>query len=264
MATQSSISQSGAVEDFPSVRRITLGDLRDVLKEGLADFEAMPSHVFLLGVLYPVVGLILGRLAFGYDVLYLVFPLIAGFTLLGPAVAIVFYELSRRREAGEDLAWSKVLSVLNSPSIGGIVCLTLLLVGVFLAWLWVANFLYTSIFGAAVPTSISDFVSQVLTTPAGWRLIAVGNAIGFLFAALIFVISVVSFPLLLDRSASAGVAIATSFKAVRTNPFVMVIWGLIVAVSLALGSIPFLFGLAVVVPILGHATWHLYRKVVAH
>src|SRR5262249_37451426 len=112
------------------------------------------------------------------------------------------------------------------------------------------------------PASISQFINDVLTTPAGWNLIIVGNVVGFLFAVLVLMISVVSFPLLLDRDVGAAVAMVTSVRAVLTNPVTMAVWGLIVAALLLLGSLPFFLGLTVVLPVLGHATWHLYRRVV--
>jgi uncharacterized membrane protein len=115
-----------------------------------------------------------------------------------------------------------------------------------------------------VPSSVGEFVSRVLTTPEGRELIIVGNTVGFLFALLVLVISVVSFPMLVDRNVGAATAVRTSVRAVIENPVTMAMWGLIVAVSLLIGSLPFFFGLAVVFPVLGHATWHLYRKVVSH
>jgi uncharacterized membrane protein len=102
----------------------------------------------------------------------------------------------------------------------------------------------------------------VLTTPEGYRLIVVGNAVGFIFAVVAFALSAVSFPLLLDRHVGVAAAIVTSVRAVLKNPVTMAAWGLLVAVALAIGSLPFFIGLAVVMPVLGHATWHLYRKVV--
>ncbi len=248
---------------LPAVRRIGPADLRDALRAGFNDFRAMPTHVIFLGLLYPVVGLVLARLVFGYDVLPLLFPLAAGFALVGPFAALGLYELSRRREAGLDTRWTDAFAVIHSPSFAAIVALGSLLLVVFLVWIAVADAIYVANFGYAPAASMPDFLDQVLHTPEGWRLIVVGNLVGFLFALLVLVISVVSFPLLLDRPVSPAVAILTSVRAVAKNPLPMALWGLIVAAALVVGSIPLLFGLAVVVPILGHATWHLYRAVVA-
>lgn len=249
--------------DLPVIRKITLSDLGDALTQGLDDFFAKPSHVLLLGVLYPVIGLVLARLTFGYDVLPLLFPLIAGFTLLGPLVAIGFYELSRRREQGLEVTWSAVSGIFRSRSRRAIITLGIVLLALFVAWLWTAQLIYMQIFGDETPKSISGFISQIFETPEGIRLIVLGHAVGFVFAALIFSISVISFPLLLDRDVSAPVAAVTSLKAVAANPVPMAVWAFIVAAALAIASIPFFIGLAVAVPLLGHATWHLYRKTVA-
>jgi uncharacterized membrane protein len=143
-----------------------------------------------------------------------------------------------------------------------IAALGLLLLAIFFIWLAVANAIYVATFGYVAAASIPDFVDRIFNTPAGWTLIVVGNGIGFLFALLVLAISVVSFPLLLDRKVSPAVAILTSLRSVATNPVAMAAWGLVVAALLVIGSLPLFVGLAIVVPILGHATWHLYRKVV--
>jgi uncharacterized membrane protein len=137
-----------------------------------------------------------------------------------------------------------------------------LLVAIFLVWIAVAQSIYVAYFGYKPAAAMSGFISQVLTTPEGWGLIVVGNFVGFLFAVLVLTISAISFPLLLDRDVGAATAVLTSVRVVLANPFPMAVWGLIVAVLLAIGSIPALLGLTIVLPVLGHATWHLYRKVV--
>jgi uncharacterized membrane protein len=222
----------------------------------------MPTHAVFLCLIYPIVGLLLARLTLGYEVLPLLFPLAAGFTLLGPFAAIGLYELSRRREQGLDVSWQDAFDVLRSPSRGAIAALGLLLLAIFLIWIAVAQAIYIANFGYEPAASIPDFLHQVFTTPAGSMLIIVGNLVGFLFALLVLTISVVSFPLLLDRDVGAVEAVLTSVRVVATNPLMMAIWGLIVAGLLVIGSLTLFFGLAVVVPVLGHATWHLYRKVV--
>ena len=244
------------------IRTIGVMDLKDALARGMSDFSAMPTHAVFLCLIYPIVGLMLARVSFGHDVLSLLYPLAAGFALLGPFAAIGLYELSRQREQGLDPSWQDAFDVLHVPSRGDIATLGLLLLVVFVLWIVVAEAIYVANFGREPAASIPDFVRQVFTTPAGWMLIIVGNGIGFLFALAVLIISVVSFPLLLDRDVGAIEAALTSVRAVAANPVPMAIWGLIVASLLIIGSLPFFVGLAVVVPVLGHSTWHLYRKVV--
>jgi uncharacterized membrane protein len=262
MATSHLILGATDSPAHPAVRTIGLADLKDALAKGIDDFLAMPSHALFLCVIYPVCGLVLARLAFGYDVLPMLFPMIAGFALVGPFAAVGLYELSRRREQGLDVSWRRAIEVYRSSSFGAIVALGLMLMAIFLVWLAVAQAIYVANFGYAPAASMPDFLHQILTTPAGWSLIIVGNGVGFLFAVLVLAISVVSFPLLLDRDVGVAVAVLTSIRAVLANPAMMALWGLIVAALLAIGSLPLFFGLTVVLPVLGHATWHLYRKVV--
>ena len=248
--------------DHLSIRRVGAADLIDALKKGWQDFSAMPSHAVFLCVMYPIIGIMLAGLTLGYALLPWFYPLAAGFALIGPVAAIGLYELSRRREAGVEVAAADALDVLHSPSIGAIVALGVLLMLLFLIWVATAHAIYVANFGYATPTSIGQFVYDILTTQAGWNLIIIGNGVGFLFAVAALILSVVSFPLLLDRDVGAAVALATSVRAVLENPGTMALWGLIVAALLVLGSLPMFLGLPVVLPVLGHATWHLYRKVV--
>jgi len=244
------------------VNRIGVAELREVLRKGLDDFLAYRTDVIFLCVVYPVIGLVLGRLAFGYDMLPLLFPLASGFALVGPFAGVGLYEMSRRREQAVHIAWPDAFGVVRSPAFGKIAVLGLLLAAIFLLWLATANSLYRFILGPEPPASIAAFARDVFTTGAGWTLIVLGVGIGFLFAVLVLVTSVVSFPLLLDRDVSVGTAVRTSVRAVVANPGPMALWGLIVAGGLVIGSIPLFVGLVVVMPVLGHATWHLYRKVV--
>ena len=244
------------------VRKIRLSDLLDALRLGWEDFKAMPTHAVVLCVIYPVIGLVLFRLALGYSVLPLLFPLAAGFTLIGPFAALGLYELSRRRERGEEATAWHAMQVLSAPSFGAILGLGTFLFALFVTWIATADGIYIATFGYTPAASIPNFARRVLTTPEGWSLIIIGCGVGFLFAVVALCVSVVSFPLMLDRHATAIDAIRTSWQAVMQNPFTMAAWGLIVAVLLAVGSLPFFVGLAVVLPVLGHATWHLYRKVV--
>ena len=256
-------SQAQRSAPVPLVRRIGLADLKDAVARGLDDFGACRTDVVFLCLIYPVLGLLLARLAFGYEMLPLLFPLASGFALLGPFAAIGLYEMSRRRELGHRPALPNALGLVRSPAFGAIAAMGAVLVAIFLCWLGAAMGIYAATLGPKAPASLASFARDVLMTAPGWALIVVGVGTGFLFAVGVLTISVVTFPLLLDRDVTLGTAIGASVRVVRANPGTMAAWGLFVAGALVLGSIPLLFGLIVVLPVLGHATWHLYRKVIA-
>jgi uncharacterized membrane protein len=261
MITANSSLDSQIGVSHSAIREIGLADLRTVLAKGIDDFRAMPTHSVFVIIIYPIMGLILLRLSVGYDVLPVVFPLLAGFALLGPFTAIGLYEMSRRRELGLPTSWD-ALNVFSLLRIWPIAVLGIVLMVIFLAWLIAAMTIYQSTFGNWYPSSVSEFINRIFMTPAGWTLIIVGCGVGFFFALVTFAISAISFPMLVDRNVSAGVAVATSIRAVAANPATMAVWGLIIVAGLVLGSLPLLVGLAVVLPVLGHSTWHLYRRLV--
>lgn len=246
----------------PTVRQISIADIFDALRRGLDDFWEKPSHYVFLCLIYPIIGVILITWTSGDNALQLIYPLITGFALLGPMAAIGLYEISRRRELNLDSSWRHALEVRNSPAIPAIVAVGAMLLALFVAWLLAAQALFNWLYGADVPTSITAFVSDVFTTERGWTLILLGNAIGFLFALVVLSTTVIAFPLLLDRDVGAHAAIQTSARAMMANPVPIALWGLIVAVALVAGSLPLFVGLAIVIPVLGHSTWHLYRKLV--
>jgi uncharacterized membrane protein len=247
----------------PVVRRIGLADLKAALTQGARDFEACRTDVIFLCLIYPIAGIIISRFAFNEGLIPLIFPLLAGFALIAPLFGVGLYEMSRRREQGVANGWADAFAVLRSPAIGSILALGLILLALFALWLFAAWFIYLVTLGPDLPISASAFARDVLTTAKGWTMTVIGMGVGFLFALLVLTISVVSFPLLLDRNVGVYRAIATSFRAVRDNPGPMAAWGLIIAGGLLIGAIPLLVGLAIALPILGHATWHLYRRVVA-
>ena len=267
----------------PKIRRIRVSDLWECLADGWDDFLESRVHYVMLSLIYPVVGLLLSRVSMGDTgrAYYLIYPLVAGFTLLGPFAAVGLEEISRRREHGMPVRWLDALAVLGSPRLPAIIFFGALLCAVYLLWLGTAHGLYrltvspmiaavaTTPTGVSVPISVGLFLREVFTTGAGWTMLVVGTLIGFVFAVVVLFIGVISFPLLLDHAdlgetagAQVSTAMQTSVLAVLANPVPIFAWGAIVAGLLLLGSLPLLVGLAVVMPVLGHATWHLYRRVI--
>ncbi len=247
---------------LPLVRRIGPADVWQALRAGWADFIVIPTQLVFLSILYPIVGLVAARAATDESVLPLLFPLLAGLSLLGPVLAVGIYELSRRRKAGLPVMWLNAFGVLRSPSLLGIAAIGMMLLAIFIAWMVAAKLILLATLGTDAFASVDAFRQAVLGTSAGWRLIVVGNLVGLAFAVLVLTLTVVSVPMLLDRAISPVVAVQTSIRVVRTNPVAMGLWGLIVAGSLLLGCLPLFIGLAIAMPVLGHATWHLYRRVV--
>lgn len=262
MAHQDIITPLEVAGELPAVRRIDLSDIQVALRKGWDDFRAMPTHVIFLCIIYPVAGALMVRAATGLEMVPLLYPIAAGFALVGPFAAIGLYELSRRREQRLDVTWSHAFDIVHSPSFWPICALGAVLVAIFCIWVALAQALFTTAFGETTAFTPSGFLSAVLTTPQGHWLILTGNIVGFGLSILAFAMSVIAFPLLLDRNVGFATAVLTSLRAVALNPIPMAAWGAIVAAALVLGALPLLCGLAIVLPVLGHTTWHLYRRVV--
>ncbi len=246
----------------PGIRDIGLEDLRACLASGAEDLARFRTDVMLICLLYPVIGGALVWIALDRALLPLLFPLISGFALIGPVAAVGPYELSRRREAGQEAGWGDAFAMIRSPAFAPLFVLGLYLLGLFIAWLFAANAIYAVTLGPAPPDSLSALIGAALGSPAGWAMILVGSGVGFLFALVVLAMTAVSFPMLVHRNVGLPMAVVTSVRVARRNPRTVAAWGLIVAVSLVAGAIPALLGLVLVMPLLGHATWHLYRRAV--
>lgn len=244
-------------------RKIGPRDCLAALREGIDDFIAVPTHPIFVGLFYALGGLAVVGLTSIADALQLVFPFAAGFALIGPFFAVGLYELSRRREKGLAPSWTDAFAVFRSPALPSIVALGLFLFALFAIWIGVAQVLYMQLYGPKPPAAAVPFLHDVLTTDRGWTLIAAGGAIGFCFAALALCVSIVSFPLMLDRDCGVVPAVVASMRLAKDNPGAVALWGFLVAALLVLGSLPLFIGLAVVMPALGHATWRFYRRAVA-
>lgn len=260
-----SVSRIGSSDtrQLPMVQTLTMQDLSACLRAGYQDFLETRADAIFLVLIYPIAGLLMFGMGMNLNMVPLLAPLVAGFALIGPVAAVGLYEISRKREQGAEVYWIDAFGVFRSPSFGAILALGFYLVMLLLVWLMMAQTIYVQTLGPEPPTSLGAFVTQVFTTGAGWTMVIVGTSVGFLFALCALAVSVVSFPLLLDRKVGLPVAVVTSVRVLRHNPGVILTWGFIVAALLVLGAIPMLLGLIVVMPVLGHATWHLYRRAVA-
>jgi uncharacterized membrane protein len=246
----------------PKVRSIGPHDCFSALAEGFDDFFAIPTYPVFVGLFYAVAGIALVAMSSFTSALQLVFPLAAGFALIGPFVAIGLYEMSRRRDRGLVVRGRDAFAVFRSPALPSILAFGLLLLAIFAAWIFAAELIYVWLYGPNPPAAALPFLADVLTTTRGWMLIVLGGFVGFCFAALALCISVVSFPLMLDRDIGLVPALEASLRVTRANPLAVALWGLIVATALVVGSLPLFTGLAVMMPVLGHATWRLYRKAI--
>ncbi len=246
-----------------SVRRIGREDLRIALRQGLDDFLTFRGDIVFAGLVYTFIGLAAVVMTTSAPLMPFFFPVVAGVGLLGPVAAVGFYELARRREAGEkDIHWFNFLDVRKRPSVDDMGIVAGLLLGIFFVWLLAAGALYAALFGWATPTSVPQFLTTIFTTPRGWALIIGGAVVGATFGWIVLAISVVSMPMLVDGDVTAAQAVSASWRAAHENRDVMIRWGLIVLGLLVIGSIPLFVGLAFVLPWLGYATWHLYTRLI--
>lgn len=255
---------------LPAIRRIRSADLNWALAQGWRDFRDLRGDIVFLPLVYPLAGFFALVLAVNASFVPMVFPAVAGLSILGPAVSAGFYELARRHDQGLDLTWTHFFDPLRRPRRRSLLLLTLGLVILFSLWLTAAFLLYRATIAAGYHATVDAggdlgvraFVHALFGTTAGWTMIVVGNLIGFAFAAATLVLTFVSFPMVVDGRGDALAAVLTSVRAARFNPSVTAEWGIRVAVLLAIGCVPLFLGLPIVLPVLGYATWRLYTRVV--
>ena len=250
-----------AADGAPKLRPATVEDITESLKLGLDDFRAYPRYGLVLGALYALGGMMIFFALQRADMAVMAYPALAGFALVGPFAAVGLYEVSRRRELGLPVTWGAVLGVMRGASSRQILMLGFALIFVTLVWTRIALIIYALFFGMA-PVNFGGMVHEITSTTRGFSFFVIGNAAGAIFALATFSISVLSFPLMLDRDVDVITGIVTSVKAVIDSPRVMIGWGLLIAFMLVAAWAPFFLGLLLVLPILGHASWRLYRRLV--
>jgi uncharacterized membrane protein len=247
----------------PVVRRITAGDVIEALGQGLRDFQALPLWGLTVGAVYAGGGILIVLSITALGMSYLAYPLAAGFALIGPFAAVVLYEVSRCRERGEGAPSPRAIiaAVRARSEIGWMAFVS---VFIFIMWMYQARFLMALFFGLhASFTTLREFIAVVLSTNEGLAFLLIGNAEGAVLSLILFSVTVVSFPLLLDREVDFVTAMITSVRAVATSPGPMIGWAAVVVILLIASALPFFLGLLVTLPVLGHTTWHLYRRIVA-
>lgn len=245
----------------PVVRRITVADIVEALSEGLRDFQAVPLYGVVFGALYAAGGIAIMLCLLGFGLVYLAYPLAAGFAMIGPFVATGLYDVSRRRENGLTISVAAIWSTVKSRGeIGWMAFVTLF---IFVVWMYQVRLLMALLIGLnASFSSLHEFMTIVLTTNEGLLFLAVGNAVGAALSLVLFALTVVSFPLLLDRDVDFVTAMITSVRAVAASPVPMIGWAAVIVMLLAVSAMPYFLGLMVTLPVLGHTTWHLYRRIV--
>lgn len=257
------VKQSGtAVTAFPKVRPVTFADLTWALEAGVSDFRKATAIGLFFGGIYALGGLLIFATVFALDVAYLAYPLAAGSVLIGPFVAAGLYEVSREIEAGRTPTFAGVLRTAFAQRRRELGWMAFVTIFAFIIWMYQVRLLLALFLGFASFASLQEFTQVLFTTADGLSFLAVGHVIGAALALGLFSITVISFPLLMDRDVDVVTAMITSVQAVLASPGPMIVYGIIVVGMLVVGAVPLFLGLFVVLPVLGHTTWHLYRRAV--
>ncbi len=260
-------SVSEAAQDqppvVPQIRNVTAGDVVEALNEGIIDFLKAPLYGLFFGGIYAVGGLFILASLTVFEMKWMIVPIVIGFPLIGPFIAIGLYEISRRRAAGQELAWREILTVMMHNREHQFGMMAFLILCVFWIWVFSARLLLAIFLGFLSFPTVTAFLEQVFGTTQGLAFLAIGSVFGAILSFVRYSATVISIPMLLDRNVDCITAIITSFKAVTGNPVVMLGWGLTVAILAILGTLPFFAGIVIILPVLGHATWHLYEKVIS-
>lgn len=256
------MADTTAPTPLPMVKSITRADIRAALQAGLADFQRAPVYGLFFGAVFSIVGIAIAWALYRGEASLWIFPVAAGFPLIGPFAAVGIYEVSRRLEAGEELAWGPVLTAGLRQGNGQLPFFAAIAVFAYLVWIMLARGILAVSFGTASMTNVTSSLEIFLTGP-GVLMLIIGTVVGAAFAALLFAVSVVGVPLLLDRDIDVVTAMIASFRATVENRDAMLYWGIVVAVAIAVAMLPLFLGMILVFPALGHASWHVYRKTIA-
>ena len=247
---------------LPEIRIVGVADIRASLAEGASDFARRPGFGLAIGGIFALTGMVIALALTVWHMPWMIYPFAIGFPLIGPFAAVGLYEVSRRLEAGQAPDWRAVLSVVWAQRRREVSWMAFAMLFVFWIWMYQVRLLIALILGRMSFATLDRFFSVVLTTPEGWLFLAIGHVVGAALALVLFSITVVAIPFLLDREADFVTAMITSVRVVLASPLVMLGWGIVVTLAVLAACVPFFLGLLVVLPVLGHATWHLYRRAV--
>jgi uncharacterized membrane protein len=248
---------------MPAVRAISAADIRAALLAGLSDFVRAPVYGIGIGAVFGLVGAVIVLALTVWDMPWMIYPFAIGFPLIGPFAAVGLFEVSRRLQQGLPLSWTAVLTAAWVQRGRQLSWMAFVMLFVFWVWMYQVRLLIALILGRLSFSTLDKFVTVVFTTWEGWLFLAIGHLVGAALALVLFSITVVSIPLLMEREHDFVTAMITSVKTVVTSPAVMLGWGIFVTLALMAASLPFFAGLLVVLPVLGHATWHIYKRAVA-
>lgn len=246
----------------PVVMVIEVEDIVDALAEGLRDFRRAPQYGLFFGAIYALGGLFIILTASALHMSYLSYPLAAGFALVGPFIACGLYEVSRRIESNQPLSWSDVLGVIWAQRGKEIAWMAFVVLFVMIMWMYQVRLLLALFLGFQSFATFGEFVETVISTPEGLMFLAIGHVVGALLSVVLFSLTVISFPLLMDQDRDFITAMITSVRAVVASPVPMIGWALVVTVTLIISMVPAFIGLIITLPVLGHTTWHIYRSCV--
>lgn len=246
----------------PEVMHVELGDLKAALAAGWRDFRRAPLFGIAFAAVYVLGGWLIWTAVTQKGQIWWTLPAAAGFPILGPFIACGLYEVSRRLQAGEPLDWHGVFGVIFRQKDRQIPSIAVVIVVFFLFWNFLAHMIFALFLGNATMTNVSSSLG-VFATREGMIMLVVGTAVGAIFATLLFALTVVSMPMLLEREVDFVTAMLTSVAVVRESPLVMLGWGALIGLLLFAAMLPGFLGLFIVLPVLGHASWHLYRRAVS-
>ncbi|MTI43900.1 putative membrane protein [Roseibium hamelinense] len=252
-----------ALPPEPKVRTISFDDVIDALSAGLNDFKRAPQYGLVIGAFFALGGLIVVLSASALSMSYLSYPLAAGFVLIGPFAAVGLYEVSRRISAGEEISWSKIFTTMWEQKGRELSWMAFVVLFIQIMWMYQVRLLLALFLGFRSFASFGEFLNEVVSTPEGLMFLAVGHVVGAILSLILFTLTVISFPLLLEQDRDFITAMITSVKAVTASPIPMIGWAFIVTIVLIVSMAPAFLGLVITLPILGHTTWHLYKKCVS-